>query len=63
MKIGKLNRIKKTQPLADRSAWCGGCDMYLVKEGERCPKCGSKQPTKHFKKGMNDMEEQMREEL
>lgn len=45
----RINRIKKTEPLPDKHAWCNKCDAQLVREGERCLNCGSRAKTKHRK--------------
>jgi hypothetical protein len=45
----RTNRVKKTEPLPDKSSWCNSCDAEIVREGERCPVCGHKDVTKHRK--------------
>ncbi|HON83194.1 MAG TPA: hypothetical protein PLI22_03545 [Caldisericia bacterium] len=45
----KINRIKKTEPLPDKHAWCNKCDAQLVREGEKCLNCGNRDKTKHRK--------------
>lgn len=45
----KINRIKKTEPLPDKHSWCNKCDATLVREGEKCKKCGHRVKTKHRK--------------
>jgi hypothetical protein len=45
----RTNRVKKTEPRGDHSAWCPRCDRALVRDGERCPECGTRITTKHRK--------------
>lgn len=33
-----------------RSAWCA-CDMFKVRDGEKCPLCHRRNPRRRLKKG------------
>ena len=45
------NRVRKTEPLSDKSSWCEFCDRELVREGEKCRHCGRRngKKSKHAK--------------
>lgn len=45
----RTNRVRKTEPRADHSSWCHGCDRKLIRDGERCSVCGFRAKTKHAK--------------
>ena len=30
-------------------AWCKGCDTHFVDGGKKCPKCGTRMPSKRLK--------------
>lgn len=45
----ETNRTRKTEPKSNRMSWCDNCDRELIRSGEKCPNCGFKEKTKHFK--------------
>lgn len=46
MRIKSPNRDCRRHGGNRRAIWCESCDMALVSEGMKCPKCGNVQPSK-----------------
>jgi len=45
----ETNRTRRQRPKSGY-AWCPGCDRCLVRDGQRCPVCGSLHKPGKFKK-------------
>ena len=45
----KPNRTRVKQPHG-HGHWCWGCDKAFIRDGQKCPVCGSTQEPKRFKK-------------
>lgn len=48
-KVYDTNRSMKRKPRRG-NGWCRGCDMAVVRDGQRCPVCGNRQVPNRNKK-------------